>query len=109
VGRAWRRNPRDPAHVATTWMLGAVLFVHCTTFIGLSYFGQAKMLWQLSLAMIGSLGSVAPAAAQQVVVRVTRTQIGVPARSARGSAVRAVDTAAEPPPLPGAPGADPAT
>jgi hypothetical protein len=86
VGRAWRRNPRDRVHVATTWMLGAVLFVHCTTFIGLSYFGQAKMVWQLGIAMIGSLASVAPAGAKQVVVRVARVPAAPAAAAAPGAA-----------------------
>jgi hypothetical protein len=109
VGRAWRRTPGDRAQVWMAWLLGATLFVHCSNFIGVSYFGQARMLWQLGLAMIGSLASCGPAAAQQVVVRVTRTPVAAPVRSARGSAVRTAGTSPEPPPLPGATGADPAT
>jgi len=100
VGRAWRRDPRNRAHVWMTWMLGATLFVHCSTFIGLSYFGQVKMLWQLGLAMIGSLASVKTAAAQQVIVRVTRVTAGQPPAGVRGAPGRG----AAPPSLPAAPG-----
>jgi hypothetical protein len=100
LGRWWRIDPGDRTRVWTAWLLGSMLFVHCSTFIGLSYFGQVKMLWQLSLAMIGSLASLAPAA-QQVVVRITRTQVPAPARAGRGAAARPGET---PPELPAAPG-----
>lgn len=86
VGRAWRREPQNRTRVWITWLLGATLFVHVTTFIGLSYFGQVKMLWQLGLAMIGSLASTSPLAARQVVVRVTRVAAAQAPAGVRGGA-----------------------
>jgi hypothetical protein len=100
VGRAWRRNPADRWSVWTAWLLGATLFVHCSNFIGVSYFGQARMLFQLGLAMIGSLASTAPAAPQQVVVRVARTPAAQAPAGVRGGAA-GPGTAARRPPAPG--------
>jgi hypothetical protein len=53
----------------TTWALGASLFVHCTNFIGVAYFGQARLVWYLALALIASqpLLAHAPAAAAAAV------------------------------------------
>lgn len=36
------------------WGLGASMFVHCTCFIGVSYFGQIQYLWYMTLAICGS-------------------------------------------------------
>lgn len=38
-----------------SWCWGAVLFAHCVTFFGVSYFGQMEFFWYLSLAVICSL------------------------------------------------------
>ncbi len=46
---------RRPEHVAMVWALGVALFVHCCAFVAVSYFGQIKLLWYLTLAIIGSL------------------------------------------------------
>jgi hypothetical protein len=37
------------------WAFGVMLFAHAVSFIGISYFDQVKMLWFVSLAMLGSL------------------------------------------------------
>lgn len=34
------------------WGLGAALFVHCVSFLGISYFDQIIVIWYLTLAMI---------------------------------------------------------
>jgi hypothetical protein len=85
VGRLVRcaRNQRERI---LAWALGVSLFVHVTSFIGVSYFGQINMLWYLTLAMIGSL---APARA---LVRRPATQ-AVPRRR-RELVVRARQTPA---------------
>jgi len=56
VGRLWRRAAKKKrADLILSWALGVSLFVHCMSFLGVSYFGQISMLWYLSLAMIASL------------------------------------------------------
>ncbi|MEN8215890.1 MAG: hypothetical protein ABFS56_05850 [Pseudomonadota bacterium] len=55
VGRIWRREAHNQAHLAMAWALGVALFVHCANFIGVSYFGQITMVWYLLLAMITSM------------------------------------------------------
>jgi hypothetical protein len=57
VGRLWRLQARHMYRQALSWALGVSLFVHCTSFIGVSYFGQIWILWYLLLAMIGSMSS----------------------------------------------------
>lgn len=39
------------------WGLSASLFVHCASFIGVSYFGQIQYLWYAILAISGSVGA----------------------------------------------------
>lgn len=55
VGRIGRlvRNSRSRQIMA--WMLGASLFVHCASFLAVSYFGQIVMILYLTLAAIASL------------------------------------------------------
>jgi len=56
VGRIWRCETDNKAHLAMAWALGVALFVHCANFIGVSYFGgQITMVWYLLLAMITSM------------------------------------------------------
>lgn len=55
VGRLWRLHIRNKYYLALSWALGVSLFVHCTMFIGVSYFGQIFLIWYLLLAAIGSL------------------------------------------------------
>lgn len=54
VGRTWRIWEHDRARLYTSWALGVCLFVHCTNFIGVSYFGQGVFVWHLTLALIVS-------------------------------------------------------
>lgn len=42
-----------PANIFV-WCLGVSLFVHCANFIGVSYFGQAPVVWFFTLAAIAS-------------------------------------------------------
>ena len=55
VGYLWRRQSRNRYRLALSWALGVCLFVHCTNFIGVTYFGQIWILWYLLLAIIASL------------------------------------------------------
>ena len=41
------------------WSWGAVLFTHCVSFFGVSYFGQMNFFWILTLSMMACLPSVA--------------------------------------------------
>jgi hypothetical protein len=55
VGRLWRvAMPRRP-EVAMAWALGVTMFVHLTSFMAVSYFGQIVTLLTIHLAMIASL------------------------------------------------------
>jgi hypothetical protein len=58
VGRAWRRVERWPAAFWVTWCIGVMLFVHCISFIAVSYFGQSTMLWYMTLAMAAGVGQI---------------------------------------------------
>jgi hypothetical protein len=50
VGRL-HRLAATQTEAVSAWALGVVLFVHATSFMGVSYFGQINVLWYLSLAM----------------------------------------------------------
>lgn len=51
ISKAARRVENDRAKIALVWGIGVSLFVHCMSFIAVSYFGQSTMLWYLTLAM----------------------------------------------------------
>ncbi len=55
VGRLCRFQSNHTYQLALSWALGVILFVHCSNFIGVSYFGQIWILWYLLLGMIGSM------------------------------------------------------
>jgi hypothetical protein len=55
VGWLWRAAGTDRWRVAFAWALGVSLFVHCMSFVSISYFGQIIMLWYLSLALIAGM------------------------------------------------------
>jgi hypothetical protein len=55
AGKTWRAAGPDRPNVVLAWSLGVCLFVHCTNFIGVSYFGQGVFLWYMQLAMIVSI------------------------------------------------------
>jgi hypothetical protein len=68
---AGKRNKlvfRDRVQSWIAWGLAASLIVHLSNFIGLSYFGQARLEWYLALALIASQSS-SPAAQRVVLVR----------------------------------------
>jgi len=55
IGFTWHRVYDDKANLAMAWALGVSLFVHCSIFFGISYWGPITMLWYLTLAMITSV------------------------------------------------------
>ncbi len=55
------------------WAVGSMLFVHCVTFIGTSYFGQIQMLWFLTLAMAVNLSGATERTRRVAVCRRPRT------------------------------------
>jgi len=55
IGKLWRRQVQNVYPLALSWAFGVSLFVHCMSFIGVSYFGQIWILWYLLLAMVGSM------------------------------------------------------
>jgi hypothetical protein len=77
IGRAWRYAGTDRRYVIAAWALGVSLFMHIMSFFGVTYFGQAVMLWDLTLAMIGSIrppaGRTARLASQNLVARRRRS------------------------------------
>jgi len=81
VGRERARLERDPVACRMAWALGAALFVHCMNYIGLAYYGQAKFVWYLLLALIASQGATMPTPAVAAVrpVRVRRARVAVSA------------------------------
>ena len=65
VGKTWRSQARKPYRLALSWALGVSLFVHCTNFIGITYFGQTFVILYLVLAMIGSMSVAATRASKR--------------------------------------------
>lgn len=55
VGVCWRSASGSRAGMLAAWSIGVTLFVHCTNFIGVSYFGQATPLWYMHLAIVASM------------------------------------------------------
>jgi len=62
VGQTWRQEGMTLPGIALVWSMGVALFVHCTNFLAVSYFGQAGVVWFLLLAMIASVAEQAKAA-----------------------------------------------
>lgn len=62
VSRSLRLPGLHAIRARVFWALGTALFVHCTNYIGVSYFEQIQALWFLTLAAIGSSTLVAGAA-----------------------------------------------
>jgi len=61
VGRAWRSQPAWSPSFIMAWAVGVSLAVHCTAFVGVSYFGQITMLWYMTLAIAASLDQMVEA------------------------------------------------
>lgn len=68
VGRLWRAVQHDRRLVAIAWGLGVMLFVHCMNFIAVSYFGQIKLTWFMTIALIQSM-AVATSVSVRAAVR----------------------------------------
>ncbi|MEM7262824.1 MAG: hypothetical protein AAF488_12600 [Planctomycetota bacterium] len=58
LGRMWRANADNLPRLAMSWALGVALFAHCMSFISVSYFGQAKVVWYLQLALVATFAPV---------------------------------------------------
>lgn len=58
VGRCRLAVRHDRSREIFVWAIGVSLFVHITSFIGVSYFGQINILWYLTLAVSGTLPSL---------------------------------------------------
>lgn len=55
VGITVQRVDNDRPRQILAWSVGVMLFVHCTSFLGVGYFGQANLIWYLSLAIAVSM------------------------------------------------------
>ena len=58
LGLIWRTFEDDRPRLAMAWGVGVSLFVHCCSFIAVSYFGQMVIGWYLTIALIGSVYGV---------------------------------------------------
>lgn len=54
VGKLIRVERANQARLMMAWGMGVGLFIHVSSFMSVSYFGQIQLLWYLHLAMIGS-------------------------------------------------------
>ena len=54
IGRAVQVDRRNLNNVLWYWALGVTLFVHATGFLSIAYFGQTRIVWYLTIAMIAS-------------------------------------------------------
>lgn len=54
VGKMIRAERANKARLMMAWGMGVGMFIHVSSFISVSYFGQIQMLWYLHLALIGS-------------------------------------------------------
>ncbi|WP_319562191.1 hypothetical protein [Marispirochaeta sp.] len=59
VKRAIEEVPIDDKVQKLFWSWGAVLFAHCVSFFGVSYFGQMYFFWTLTLGILASLPVIA--------------------------------------------------
>ena len=61
VSRALQESENEPVEYGfVIWTLGAILFGHAFTFLWISYFGHALVLFYLLLACVGSLKAFSP-------------------------------------------------
>jgi len=58
IGRARRLTVHGGPREKIIWAIGVSMGVHVASFIGVSYFGQATMVWNLSLALSASVLAV---------------------------------------------------
>lgn len=55
AGLIQKYSSKTRFHKITAWMVGASIFVHCVSFLAVSYFGQIVMIWYMVLAISASL------------------------------------------------------
>lgn len=58
VGKALRSEPDRGGLFWLKWAVGASLFTHCMSFIGVSYFGQTTVSWFLTLALAATISQL---------------------------------------------------
>lgn len=58
VGKALRSEPTRDGFFWIKWAVGASLFTHCMSFIGVSYFGQTTVSWFLTLALAATISQL---------------------------------------------------
>lgn len=58
ISRSLRQPTLSRRQQLIFWALGALLFMHCVNFLGISYFAQITALWMATLGVIGSLTMV---------------------------------------------------
>ncbi|MEQ8316637.1 MAG: hypothetical protein RIE77_12255 [Phycisphaerales bacterium] len=58
VGKALRSEPNRQGLFWLKWAVGASLFTHCMAFIGVSYFGQTRVSWFLTLALAATISQL---------------------------------------------------
>ena len=81
VGRRLRLSSNDQASSLIAWALGVSLAMHVASFIGVTYFGQIRMLWCLLLACIACIDPLVRHA-RAAVRRPQRLRPAVPAARA---------------------------
>lgn len=55
ISRSLRLPEAGRYYQLATWALGTAMFMHCMNFIAVTYFEQIVVLWQMTLAAVGSL------------------------------------------------------
>ena len=58
VGKSLASEPNRGGQFWVKWAVGASLFTHCMSFIGVSYFGQTTVSWFLSLALAATISQL---------------------------------------------------
>lgn len=58
VGRALKSEPNRNGLFWIKWAVGASLFTHCMSFIGVSYFGQTRVSWFLTIALAATISQL---------------------------------------------------
>ena len=58
VGTALKNEPTRGGLFWLKWAVGATMFTHCMSFIGVSYFGQTTVSWFLTLALAASISQL---------------------------------------------------
>ncbi len=65
VGLALKAADDDRPTGIFVWSFGVLLFAHVTSFFGISYYDQTRILWYLNLGMIASVHLLPKTAAEQ--------------------------------------------